>query len=146
MHRPYVIRAAALLLTLALAACVPTASETEPTASLTNTYWKLLAVDGQPVTVAENQREPHFVLHLDELRVAGFAGCNHLMGRYRIEGDKLRFEEVGSTLMACEHGMVTEGLFLNALRDSATWKIDGERLELFDADGKSLAQFESVYL
>jgi heat shock protein HslJ len=143
--------AIAALAFVVLMGCTPvsqpdSSSDSKPTASLTNTYWKLLSVNGQAVTVAENQREPHFVLHLDDHRLAGFAGCNHLVGRHRIEGEELRFEEVGSTLMACEHGMEAEGVFLNALRDTTRWKIEGERLDLFDAAGRSLAKFESVYL
>jgi heat shock protein HslJ len=145
LHRP--IRAAAVLvLHFLYSGCAAPDAETQPTASLINTYWKLLSVDGQPVTVVENQREPHFVLHIDERRVAGYAGCNQLMGRYETDGPRLSFEDLGSTLMACEHGMETESAFLLALRNTARWKIDGERLEVFDEAGKSLAKFESVYL
>ena len=139
---------AVLLASIGLAGvgCAAPEPDTPATASLVNTYWKLQSIGGQPATVTENQREPHFVLHIDERRVAGFAGCNQLMGRYETTGATLRFEDLGSTLMACEHGMEMEGAFLLALRDTARWKIVGEKLELFDEAGKSLAKFESVYL
>lgn len=139
------IRIPLLLAALVLAGCT-SSGETQSTATLLNTYWKALSIRGQTVTVVENQREPHFVLHLDDHRLAGFSGCNHLMGRYRMQGDQLKFEDVGGTLMACERGMDTEAALTQALRDTARWKITGERLELFDASGASLAKFESVYL
>lgn len=146
MQPSFRLLAAALAL-LALASCSSKrSSDTQTTATLVNTYWKLLSVSAEPVVVIENQREPHFVLHLEQHRVAGYSGCNHLVGRYQVKANELRFLEVGSTLMACERGMETEARFLEALRATTRWQIQGERLELFDARDQSLAKFESVYL
>jgi heat shock protein HslJ len=138
---------AVALASLAFASCSSNhSSDTQTTASLVNTYWKLLSLSGDPVVVFENQREPHFVLHREQHRLAGYSGCNHLMGRYQLKANELRFLEVGGTLMACERGMETEARFLEALRVTTRWQIHGERLELFDSRGQSLAKFESVYL
>lgn len=113
---------------------------------LVNTYWKLLTLRGQPVEVAEDQREPHLVLHIDAQRVAGFGGCNRLTGQYRADGDKLRFSAIAGTRMACPQGMTMEALLIDTLPKVAHWRIVGDRLELLDGAGAVLALLESRYL
>ncbi|HEX7115217.1 MAG TPA: META domain-containing protein [Steroidobacter sp.] len=66
--------------------------------------------------------------------------------RGRPSGEKLTFSQLAGTMMACAHGMQHERAFHDALTKAASWKIEGERLELFDANGFSLARFESCYL
>jgi Heat shock protein len=116
------------------------------TATLENTYWKLLRLGSTTVTVADNQREPHFVLHPSDKRVIGSGGCNRLTGSYQLESNKLTFSQMAGTMMACPSGMEHEQAFHDALRRAATWRIDGEKLELSDASGTVIAQFESRYL
>lgn len=116
------------------------------TATLENTYWKLVQVGGQPVTLAENQREPYFVLHSADHRVAGYAGCNRMTGGYALDGGRLSFTQMAGTMMACAQGMDVEQAFHQALTRVAGWRIDGEALELTDAAGGTLAMFESRYL
>jgi len=72
-----------------------------PTASLQNTYWKLLKLGDTPVVMQKQQREPHFVLRSQEHRVGGSGGCNRLMGGYELEGSNLAFTQMASTMMAC---------------------------------------------
>ncbi len=55
-------------------------------ATLQNTYWKLMRLGTTSVVVAENQREPHFILHPDDKRVSGSGGCNRLAGTYTVHG------------------------------------------------------------
>jgi putative lipoprotein len=120
------------------------------TAQLENTYWKLLQLgDESRVRTAEGQRETHIVLQasLDgPRRVAGFGGCNRLAGSYTLDGDRIAFTHMASSMMACEHGMDTEKALHAALGKAARWAIRGEQLDLLDADGKRVALFESVYL
>ena len=115
-------------------------NESLPNASLKNTYWKLLRIRNQPVT--DNQREPHLILHLDNKRVSGSGGCNQLMGSYSADGDQLTFSRPASTRMACLQGMEQEDVFLAALQSVARWRISGEQLELLDASGNAVAQFQ----
>lgn len=116
---------------------------TEP---LANTYWKLVRLRDEPVSVAENQREPHIVLRTDGQRVAGFGGCNRLLGSYRTEGDRIEFGKLAVTLMACPEGMEQEQSFLGALEQAARWRVTGSHLELFDANGAVIARLEAVHL
>jgi copper homeostasis protein (lipoprotein) len=113
------------------------------TAELLNTYWKLTALDGQPVTVAGRQREPHLVLHAKDQRVAGFSGCNRIAGGFTLKGNELSFDRMAGTMRACVDGMEGELAFLNALGRVARWNVSGEHLELSDAGGKVVARFEA---
>jgi len=114
-------------------------------ATLENTYWKLIREGGEAVTIA-GEREPHLVLHSEDRRVAGSGGCNRLIGGYTLDGERLSFSQVAGTMMACPDGMQYENAFHDALKRAVSWKIEGERLELFDETGVSVAQFESRYM
>jgi putative lipoprotein len=116
------------------------------TATLENTYWKLMRLGAEAVSVADGQREPHFILQPEQKRVAGSGGCNRLVGSYALEGETLVFSQMAGTRMACPQGMDVEQAFYAALGKVATWRIDGETLELFDASGSLVAQFESRYM
>jgi putative lipoprotein len=64
------------------------------------------------------------------------------MGGYTVEGNAMHFKGIGSTMMACAHGMDTEQAFVGALNKVESWKITGKRLELYGS-GKLLARFEA---
>ncbi len=127
-------------------AAVTTSPATVSTASLVNTYWKLMTLNGEAVVVAENQREPYFALQIEGQRVAGFGGCNRFTGSYTLNGDALGFSGIAGTMMACMQGMEAESAFHAMLGKVARWRIEGEQLEVFDAAGLSLARFESRYM
>jgi uncharacterized lipoprotein YbaY/heat shock protein HslJ len=114
-------------------------------ASLTDTYWKLLELDGEPVTTAEGMREAHVILASAESRAHGFAGCNNFFGGYQTEGETLSFSAMGATMMACPEGMDTERAFLGALGETTRFTISGQFLQLY-ANGHLLARLEAVYL
>ncbi len=115
-------------------------------ASLTNTYWRPVEIAGKAVTVAAGQRDPHLMLMPAENRIRGFAGCNQILGRYEVDGGGLRFTGVATTRKFCEGAMEQESSFLTAIEATASYKIVGETLELYDATGKLQARFESRYL
>jgi heat shock protein HslJ len=72
-------------------------------AEIVNKYWKLVELDGQKVSMKENQeREQYFMLKSDGT-VSGFAGCNYFNGTYTLkEGMRLKFEEnMALTMKAC---------------------------------------------
>ena len=117
------------------------------TATLTNTYWKLMTLDGAAVTPAPGAREIHLILQLAQQRVSGFGGCNRLMGGYLLDGGQLSFSQLAGTMMACERdSMDTEQRFHAMLQKVARWRVDGEKLDLLDVSGATLAQFESRYM
>ena len=113
------------------------------TSPLQNTYWKLTALNGKPVFVTEQQREPSLVLHSENSRVAGSGGCNRLVGSYEVRGHEVRFGQLAGTRMACPDGMDTEKEFLDTLPHVTRWRIVGEHLEFYDASGTVVGRFEA---
>ena len=113
---------------------------------LRNTYWKLMRLGTVPVETAERQREPHLIFALDEMRVSGSGGCNRIAGGFELDGDKLRLRRMASTMMACPSGMEQERRFLQSLEKVERYRISGSQLELLDAAGMVIAQFEAVAL
>ncbi len=70
---------------------------------ITEKYWKLAVIFGDPVVWNENfNQEPYLILKTEGNRVIGSDGCNRLMGSYELKkGNHLSFSEIGSTKMAC---------------------------------------------
>ena len=131
----------AVFVTLVLPMCAQ-----DPDASLTETYWKLVQIGGQPAEVLEGKREAHIILHKGEGRAAGSAGCNRFSGSYDLAGDQLTFGPSAATRKMCADGMDQEMAYLQALTRIASYKIEGEELRVRDEDGEVLARFEAVYL
>ena len=116
-------------------------------ASLTNTYWRPVEIDGEAVTLESGQREPHFVLAPEGNRVQGSTGCNRIMGGFEQDGDGLRFTGLATTRMACPSTIAQlENRFMNALDAVTSQRIIGESLELRDASGQLRMRLESRYL
>lgn len=122
------------------------ADAAEPAESLENTYWKLMSLGGDSVTVAPGQGEPHLIFNSATGRVAGSGGCNQLGGTYELDGDRLSLGSVIATLMACPEGMETEKAFLEALQRVQGWRITGRQLDLLDAEGDVIGSFEARHM
>lgn len=117
-----------------------------PDASLVETYWKLVELDGASAAVSPAGREPHLVLHTEGKRLAGSGGCNRLIGTYELPPGGLRLRPAGSTMMACpEPLMKQEQAFLEVLKATTSFRIQGEVLELRSGE-RPRARFESRYL
>jgi copper homeostasis protein (lipoprotein) len=119
---------------------------TKVSESVTERRWKLVELNGRPVPALE--REPYFTLHSDEGRVSGFGGCNNFMGSYTLDEAtlRIRFEDLASTLMACNTGMEVETSFHEVLRGVDNYSLSGDNLSLNRARMAPLARFEAVYL
>lgn len=76
--------------------------------------------------------------------LSGSAGCNRYTATYEAFGTNLKIGPVASTRMACADPagvMEQEMQFLQALMTAATYRLDGDRLELRTADGALAATF-----
>ena len=123
--------------------CEPSVTE----AALTNTYWKLLRIGDVEIVPADEGKEPHLTLNEAEGRYAATVGCNNLIGGFESTETTLTFGMGATTMMACPPPLDEwERLFVQALSATAGWRIDGQALELLDAEGESLGSFEAVYL
>jgi heat shock protein HslJ len=126
-----------------------TCARARGTASLVNTYWRLVRVAGQPVTTVTGRREPHLILRQrgDAVEVSATVGCNGLAGRVTITGDRVEFGPMRATMMACPEPLLSrERALADALRRARAARVVAETMELRDDTGASLALFESVYM
>ena len=70
-------------------------------------------------------------------KLTGSAGCNNYNGEYKVDGNKITIGPLASTMMFCNDPagvMDQESQFLAALQSAATYKLEGNRLELRTAD------------
>ncbi len=75
-------------------------------------------------------------------QLAGYDGCNHLMGTYKKAGSSLTIHMVAATLMACAVLDGGPSGFNDALGKTDSYRIYGNTLTLLE--GKTvLAQFQS---
>ncbi len=108
---------------------------------LTNTYWELVSIAGEPIAQTDREQKAH-ILFLDDGRVSGFSGCNQYMGDYRVTGENLLFDSMASTRMACP-GNLTEEMLFAALAKTVGVNLEGIELRLLGEAGEELAVFEA---
>ena len=109
-----------LMLPLALAACAktpqvepatppaaaPAATQPAPadTAALSAYHWRLNEAkdaSGKRIEALFVNADKPLQLDFSDGRVSVGNACNHMGGTYSVEGDKLKFDRLASTLMAC---------------------------------------------
>lgn len=76
--------------------------------------------------------------------LGGKAGCNGYGGNYEATGKDLKIGRIIQTLMACATPagiMEQESRFLRALESAATFRIEGDTLEIRRSDGATAATF-----
>ncbi len=115
-------------------------------APLLGTYWRLVRLEGAPVTAAAGQREPHLVFPAEGGRVRGGGGCNRINGSVETGDGSLRFGRLFTTRMACPDTLAQEQRFLGVLALVERYRIRGSHLELLDAGGSVRARLEAVAL
>lgn len=78
-----------------------------------------------------------------EGKLAGSAGCNSYSATYTQAGVKLTLGPALSTLMACAEAgvMEQESAYLAVLPMVVSYRMEGDRLTLFNAQGLSVAEF-----
>jgi len=115
---------------------------------LTNTYWRIVRLGGEPVRAVEGQREPHLILRKGNGRsvITATVGCNRMTGGYSVAGETLTFTDLASTKMACPPPLdALEKKLAEALTGSRRLHIKGPTLEFVDETGAPVALFEAVY-
>ena len=114
---------------------------------ITEKYWKLITLEGQDITMAENQeREAFFMLKANDNTVNGFAGCNNIMGEFKLqEGNRIRFNNMGTTLRLCPDVDVNESEFLTVFELADNYTIHNDTLALNVGRRMPLALFVAVY-
>ncbi len=106
--------------------------------------WVLIQLGEQNITPPKQGLGAHLVLMSKEQRVAGSGGCNRLMGSYTLEGNKLSFSKMASTMMMCDERMEQEQHFLKALSEVVTWSMEGNILILKNTSAQILVKLAAA--
>jgi heat shock protein HslJ len=120
------------VIALAISACTAQGAGVSP--SLIG-EWKLVSYGpASALTPAVADTEAGLTFN-DDGTVTGNSGCNGLGGNYTIEGDQVKFDQIISTLMACDDPrMAQEDAVKQVLTDTANFKIEGNTLTLTNHD------------
>ena len=122
---------------------VVTFAASEP-GSLTAGTWSAVGINnGKEAVVSLVADTTVTAVFTEDGKLNGSAGCNNYMTSYTVDGQSITIQPAATTRKMCtgEGVMEQETQFLNALTTAATWRIDGDRLELRTADGALAAQF-----
>ncbi|MEW5829298.1 MAG: META domain-containing protein [Chloroflexota bacterium] len=135
MKKTTLIWTALIVAGLTLSACAPGITNQ----SLNDTTWELVSYgSAMDPTPAAPDIETTLTFGADG-QVGGNMGCNSFSGAFELNGDKIEFGPITSTMMACEgSGMDQEAAAFNVLRETVTASFDGSNLTLTGPDGDVL--------
>ena len=123
---------------LVLAGVLLSACSGGTSASLTGT-WKLVSYGSLDNLTSAAPDVDASVIFGDDGTISGNVGCNSFGGDYKVDGDKITFGPISSTLMMCADTAIAdqETAVLNTLTDTMTFVIAGDTLTITSADGSS---------
>lgn len=115
-----------------------------PAPGLEGIDWRLTQIAGSGVPVIDVPADVDATLRIDGTQANGNGGCNAWFATVKVDGDAIVFDQVGSTMMACEEPrMGFETQYLGYLDDVQSWAIAGDTLQLADGNGVVLLSFAS---
>ncbi len=124
-----------------------TSKKTEMHNTITDKYWKLVTLEGQPVTMVDGQeKEVSFTLNSHNNTITGFAGCNNFNGTYKLEdGNRIRIGTLATTMKACD-GVTNEHSLLQVFDQADNYTNVNDELSLNVGRRAPLAVFKAVYM
>ena len=91
--------------------------------------WQLLEIPGSAEALPEDHK-PFVQFDEQEMRIAGFAGCNRFFGSYKRDGDHLKIGPLASTRMSCGKLDLLEHSFLQNLELADGWQVNDRKMTL----------------
>jgi heat shock protein HslJ len=111
----------------------------EDAQTLSDTNWNVTGLNnGKQAVVSVITGSTITLNFTGETQVSGNAGCNTYSGGYSATGSTISIGELASTMMACiepEGVSDQESLYLKALKNSTTFKIENNSLVMRDDSG-----------
>lgn len=120
----------------------------EKVTNIIGKYWRLIELRGNEVPEFEDkERQPHFVLHVENNSITGHGGCNTFRGTYIIEtGNRIRFSPMAATMMFCFDNMEIESELMQIFELVDNYTINDDNiLSLNRARMAPLARFVMVF-
>lgn len=117
----------------------------EAKAELKNSKWRLVKLHGKTIQKGKDVKREYGITFNPDGRFSAFAGCNNMMGSYKLKEDvsRIEFSNVASTMMACDD-MLTEQELAKVLEIADNYNFDGKTLKLNKARMATLAEFEII--
>lgn len=112
---------------------------------LKKSKWRLVKLKGKTIQKNKDTKKEFGINFNPDGRFSAFAGCNNMMGSYKLkeEVSRIEFSKVASTMMACPD-MITEQEFAAVLEMVDNYNFDGKTLKLNKARMAPLAEFEII--
>jgi len=105
--------------------------------------WRVKELLGAPLgPAAGGARAPHLELDPTHLRLSGSGGCNRLMGSFTLEGQRILFKRVLTTMMSCPQGMTQERSLIETLGQVQRWHIEDRTLMLLNWQQQVLVKLQ----
>jgi heat shock protein HslJ len=99
--------------------------------TLAGTEWHLKELNGKAYVAGAGLRQPTLKFDPVKAQVNGISGVNRYFGGYELQGERLKFGQLGGTRMAgTPEAMELEHEFLKMLAQVNKWSIKGNQLEL----------------
>ena len=116
-----------------------------PSATFDNTRWKLIKLKGMD-SLPDLQKDVFIQFNASDSSFKGHAGCNNMMGKYILNGNKLSIGPSAMTRMMCapENMNVETGLS-KVITETDSFIINEDRLEL-KKGSELLAELQALYL
>ena len=125
--------------TMVLAACA------SGSASLEDRLWRMTAYRGADGKMVGTLPDVKTTAEFTDGQVGGKAACNTYNGPYEVNGNKISFGLMMSTMMACPPSTMNQEMgYLGALEIAATFEVTEDSLTMFDADGEIALEFEPI--
>ncbi len=117
----------------------------QPKSPLRSTAWVFRSVRGRTMSLGAGHRRPSVVFREDDDQIRGFAGCNQIGASFTLIDHELSFGPITSTRMQCSPTptMEVERNIIRALETTASYRIEGNRLTLFNAKGVEMSVLEA---
>ena len=103
------------------------------TADLSGT-WTLKYITGPRIAFdgLYPEKKPHVTFDISKNTISGNNSCNGFSGEVAIDGDKIAFDKIIQTMMACEG--IGEQTFSKTLSAVTSYKVENNILSLYAGD------------
>ena len=112
---------------------------------LTGTTWLMtFYYDGKGAVVSALLGTKITAVFGEDGKISGSAGCNNYTASYEVDGERITVGPAATTRMMCaepEGIMEQEAAYLAALESAVSYTIEGDQLELMDAEGRRAVSY-----
>lgn len=111
--------------------------------NLEGSLWRMTSYRNADGKMVETLPEVKTTAEFREGQVSGKAACNSYNGPYEVDGEKISFGMMRTTMMACPEPIMDQEMgYLAALEMATSFDVAEDSLTLFDANGEILLEYD----